>query len=73
MRKKAIGTHRQTLQLNDQQFEIDEVEQGALAGFLTEMRRTRYWKHETWCDPKQHATPRRLRALSWTARPASAG
>ena len=55
MTKNAIGTPRQTLQLNGQQFQVDQVEQDALVVFLTSLRRTRYWKHEPWCDPKLHA------------------
>jgi len=53
MEKNAIGTHRQTLRHNAQdadqarllvtldglQFKLDEVEQGAIARFVTEMRK----------------------------------
>ena len=55
MGKSAIDSSRQTLRLDGRQFELDQVEREALVVFLTEMRRARYWKHEPWCDPKQHA------------------
>ncbi|TFV52659.1 hypothetical protein [Blastococcus sp. TF02A-35] len=54
MTKNAIGTHRQTFQLNGRDWSLDAAEVDAVEMFLTELRRARYWKHETWCDPKQH-------------------
>lgn len=54
MTKNASGNSRQTLQVNDLEYELDDVEVAAIGRFLEEMRRTRYWKHETWCDPKEH-------------------
>ena len=54
MTKNAIGTDRQTLQLNGKTWLLDKHEAGSIEVFLTELRKTRYWKHEVWCDPKQH-------------------
>ncbi|TFV49545.1 hypothetical protein [Blastococcus sp. TF02A-35] len=54
MTKNAIGTPRQTLQLNGRDWSLDAAEVDSVVEFLTELRRYRYWKHETWCDPKQH-------------------
>jgi len=54
MTKNAIGTHRQTLQLNGRDWSLDAAEANALEVFLTELRKARYWKHETWCHLKAH-------------------
>lgn len=63
MAKNATGDSRQTLhteeaaarlEIHGDIWELDQAELDAVAVFLTEMRRTRDWKHEKWCDPEEH-------------------
>jgi len=54
MTKNAIGTDRQTLQLNGKTWLLDEHEAGSVEVFLTELRKARDWRHQPWCDPQQH-------------------